>query len=131
MAKEIQTPKKAAEPVEAAQSTSFDPMAMFQTFASKFSEVTAPGNEPTAGLMEMNQHWMDFVGARFKKDSEFFQSLSNCTSPSDLSTAHTDFYKETVEDYRAEFEKISELGQQAFSKLTGGQAQAGGEAAPV
>ncbi|MEO1638312.1 MAG: phasin family protein [Pseudomonadota bacterium] len=114
MTKEPQTSKSTKEtpsiPV-------FDPTVMFQTFMSKFTDTATAGENPAAVWLAMNQHWMNFLGERFKKDAALLERLSKCTKPKDLSAAQSEFYKEAVQDYRLEFAEMAELGEQAMIQL--------------
>ena len=106
--------------------SAFDPTAMFQSLMSKFTDTPTAGENPAAGWLAMNQHWMNFLGDRFKKDAALLERLGKCTNAEDVSAAHSDFYKEAVQDYRLEFSEMAELGEQAMGKLAqvnGDQAQ--------
>ncbi len=99
----------------------FDPSAMVQSFMSQVSAV--PAGNRTAGWLEMNQHWMTFLGDRFKQDAALLLQLSKCTNPEEVGVAHTEFYKKSVEDYQQEFAEMAELGQKAMGQLTDAQAK--------
>lgn len=114
MNKEAQNGK--AKP-ETNPATGFDPAGMFQSFMSNFSESSTLDNTPAAGILEMNQHWLDFLGERFKQDAALLQKLSKCTNPAEMSAVHMEFYKETTDHYQREIAEMTELGQQAIGQL--------------
>ncbi|MCO4846496.1 MAG: phasin family protein [Yoonia sp.] len=115
MTKETQSGKSNSE---TSKTSGFDPTEMFQSFMSKFAEASDSDSNPAAGWMELNQHWMNFLGDRFKQDTALLQKLSKCTDPAEMTAAHTEFYKETVEDYQREFAEMTKLGQQAIGQLS-------------
>jgi hypothetical protein len=95
----------------------FDPAAMFQSFMSQLSDASPKDTNPAAGIMEMNQHWMNFLGDRFKQDSTLLQRLGKCTNPTEMSAANSEFYAEAAADYQREFAEMVELGKQAFGQF--------------
>ena len=84
---------------------------------SNFSESSALGNTPAASVLEMNPHWLDFLGERFKQDSTLLQKLVKCTNPTEMSAVQMEFYKDTAEHYQREIAEMTELGQQAIGQL--------------
>ena len=102
---------------EKAANSGFYPAAMFQSFMSKLSDASPKGANPAAGFMEMNQHWVNFLGDRFKQDSALLQRLGKCSSPAEMSAANSEFYAEAAADYQREFAEMVELGQQAFGQF--------------
>lgn len=114
MTKEPHTSKSTTE---TSANPGFDPTAMFQSFMSKFSNTASAGENPAAGWLAMNQHWMNFLGERFKKDAALLERLSKCTKPEDMNAVHSEFYKEAVQDYRLEFAEMAELGELAVLRM--------------
>lgn len=102
---------------ETATAAGFDPAGMFQSFMSNFSENAALGNTSAAGMLEMNQHWLNFLGDRFKQDSALLQKLGKCTNPAEMGAVHADFYKNTAEHYQREIAEMTELGQRAIGQF--------------
>ncbi|MEP3086984.1 MAG: phasin family protein [Sedimentitalea sp.] len=84
---------------------------------SKFADSATASENPAAGWLAMNQHWMNFLGERFKKDAALMEQLSKCTKPEDVSAVQSEFYNEAAQDYRLEFAEMTELGEQAMIKL--------------
>ncbi len=114
MTKDAQNGKSTQETPE---SPAFSPMTMFQAFVPNSSQPSVNGGYPAAGLFEMNQNWFNFLGRRFKQDTELLQRLSKCTSPVEMSVANTEFCKEAAADYQREFTETVERGQQAFAQF--------------
>lgn len=102
----------------ATKSPSFDPGAMMQDFMSKFADMTGAKHNPAAGWLEMNEHWTNFLGERFKKDSALLHQLGKCASPADAGAAQMAFYKEAAEDYQREFKEMAELGKKAIGQIS-------------
>jgi hypothetical protein len=115
MTKETQNGKNNSE---TSMIPGFDPTAMVKSFMSKFSDASTVKGNPTAGWLEMNQQWMNFLSERFKRDSALLQKLSKCKNPGEMSAAYMEFSKDAVENYQHEFSEMTKLGQQAIGQLT-------------
>jgi hypothetical protein len=89
----------------------FDPAAMLRAFQTKMNSDLVSGNNPVAGWLEMNQHWMAFMAKRLEQDAALLQGLSKCTKPAEIGTTYSDFFKSAVVDYQKEFTEIGALGQ--------------------
>jgi hypothetical protein len=64
-----------------------------------------------AGLVELNKEWANFVNGRLQDDFKLPQQLGACKSPQDVFKVYSDFYRHALEDYQAEFAKLTKMGQ--------------------
>ena len=61
------------------------------------------------GATRLNQHMIDFVNARVKKDMETAHALVTCKNSSDLFHAQSRFLEDAVRDYADEASKVFTL----------------------
>jgi hypothetical protein len=111
MAKDTQCGKGV---VAISEDSGIDPVAAYQTYMSRFTDIFVGEDNPAAGWEKMNRHWMNFLGARFKQRTALLQRLSNCSNATEVSAACEAFSTETIQDYRLEFAEVSELAQMAY-----------------
>lgn len=61
------------------------------------------------GATRLNQHMVDFVNARVKKDMETAHAIVTCKNSSDLFHAQSRFLEDAVKDYADEASKVFTL----------------------
>jgi hypothetical protein len=61
-------------------------------------------------LAAMNKSWTDFLNRRLKEDLGVASQLAACKSVQDFYGFYTDYLQTAMNDYRAEMEEISKLG---------------------
>lgn len=74
--------------------------------------------EMVTGWMEVNREWTQFLMERVHEDVAFVHKLGDCKNPQEFFSLYATFYQKAFADYQNEFQKISKLSRDRFSRAT-------------
>jgi ABC-type Fe3+ transport system substrate-binding protein len=73
--------------------------------------------EALGGLSTIAHEWQDFLGRRLKEDVALMQRLSRSTTPVQILSAYTDFWRKAGEDYGEQVTTMTDLMTDVTNKL--------------
>lgn len=79
------------------------------------------------GLSTLNLEWQDFLARRFKEDAGLLNKIATSTSPDQLWSAYASFWEKAMDDYGAEFARMTKLVAGVTAKNLAATQQAAGE----
>ena len=68
------------------------------------------------GFATLSLEWQDFLARRFKEDAGLLNKIATSASPDQLWAAYASFWKKAMDDYGAEFARMTKLAASVTAK---------------
>jgi hypothetical protein len=69
-------------------------------------------------MAQAYSQWFDFIGHRFEQEAKLAEQLRTTKDPQELSSAYSKFLETATEDYRHEFEELTNFSREMTSGAT-------------
>jgi hypothetical protein len=79
------------------------------------------------GFSTLSLEWQDFLARRFKEDAGLLNKIATSRSPDHLWAAYASFWKRAMDDYAAEFARMTKLAAGVTAKNIAATQQAADE----
>jgi phasin family protein len=64
------------------------------------------------GLQNISREWVDFTRKRIRQNLQHVDALANCRTPHELIAAHSDLFRDNMEDFVHSARRIAEISAQ-------------------
>jgi phasin protein len=79
------------------------------------------------GLSTLSLEWQDFLARRFTEDAGLLKKIANSRSPDQLWASYASFWQKAMDDYGAEFARMTKLAAGVTAKNLAATQQAADE----
>jgi hypothetical protein len=117
------------EPAEATPGLNFwlAPFMLLNSWTPFLAGTSCWNHQAHEGFSTLSLEWQDFLARRFKEDAGLVNKIATSRSPDQLWAAYASFWKKAMDDYGAEFARMTKLAAGVTAKNLAKAQQAAGE----
>jgi Phasin protein len=88
----------------------------FFDFAGFLTKTAKQNSRLGPTMQALGKEWTDFVEARLREDSQFFQTLVECKGLPDMQRAYVQFWGKALSQYEEETQRLVRIAQGAMEE---------------